>query len=541
MNKAKRLQKLAEQNNVNKPVGNGDISNFNSFSCLVNAFKIHKIKILILAVVTALAYCNSLFGEFLSDDLTAIVGYKDLSNIGLQVQTLYIQKIIQSLILNIFGLNTFPFHLLSVLLHIFAVICFFALLTLLFTPQVAFYSSLIFALYPVNVESVSWISGVNYIYMAIVLYLTLIFYLLYKKSSKSKYLYVSMSIWVFSLVTIRSPWLISFPVILALLAFFEAKKVHFDKVFVIYFLPLFGLAFSLYHDYATRVTVLQSLGAGESQQGTYFLRIFNSYYKFLELLLFPFFLTLYHEGEEISFFYQMFMYALCAFSIALVIYLVKKKNFYSVFYLISIVSLAPLFSPVQVAWVATERYLYVASSFFALTLVLFVQYLSKKYKKEFFTWVLILICIIFGTRVLTRNIDWQNFKNFSIATVAVSPNSPQALNALGNMYFIEGDMQKSTDAFEKSISFYPEYANAIHNLGRNYYLLERLDDSEKAFRRALELNPQMYQSMAGLGIIELRKGNRQEALRYAEEALKIDPQNEMALKLKKLILTGQFN
>ncbi len=535
MNKAKRLQKLAEQSNVNKPEGRSDIPNINSFVGLVNVLKIHKIKILILFLVTSLAYGNSLFGEFLSDDLTAIVGYKDLSNIGLQVQTLYIQKIIQSLILNIFGLNTFPFHLLSVLLHIFAVISFFALLTLLFTPQIAFYSSLIFALYPVNVESVSWISGVNYIYMAIVLYLTAIFYLLYKKSSKSKYLYVSLSVWILSLITFRSPWLISFPFILVLLSFFEARKVHFDKVFTLYFVPLIALAFSLYHDYATRVTVLQSLGAGESQQGTYFLRILNSYYKFLELLLFPFFLTLYHEGEQISFSYQLFMYALCAFSIALILYFVKKKNFYSVFYLISLVSLAPLFSPVQVAWVATERYLYIASSFFALMIVLFVQYLTKKYKKELLVWVLILICTVFGIRVLIRNMDWLNFKNFAISNSSASPYSPQALNALGDYYFGVGEFEKSREALEKSVQLYPEFAIAVHNLGRTYYSLERLNDAEVSFKRAIELNPNMYQSLTGLGIIELRKGNKEEALKYADLALKIEPDNQTALKLWSLL------
>jgi tetratricopeptide (TPR) repeat protein len=232
------------------------------------------------------------------------------------------------------------------------------------------------------------------------------------------------------------------------------------------------------------------------------------------------------------------MYFVVVLSIAILGYLIKKKNYSAVFFVISVVSLAPLFSPVQVAWVIAERYLYVATAFSSILLVLLIKYLSEKYLKEAFTWVLVLISVVFGIRVFTRNIDWQTFDNFAVANARVSPNSPQALNALGDMYFLKGDLEKSKEALEKSVALYPEYSIAVHNLGRDYYLLERIDDAEKNFRRALELNPNLYQSMTGLGIIELRKGNREEALRYANDALKLDPQNEMAQKLKSFITTG---
>ena len=57
------------------------------------------------------------------------------------------------------------------------------------------------------------------------------------------------------------------------------------------------------------------------------------------------------------------------------------------------------------------------------------------------------------------------------------------------------------------------------------YQLDRLDEAEEAFRHALKLNPYHGRSHAGFGRVRLAQERYEEALLFAETAIKLDPGN----------------
>lgn len=136
--------------------------------------------LILLALIAFVVFANSLSGDFVYDDNRQI-----LRNPLIQDSTLYGKALTSDvwafkgdgsvaasnyyrptfvawLILNfkLFGINPFGWHLTNVLLHI--AVCLLAFLLLRrwnFSTVAAFAVSLIFAVHPVHVESVAWISG----------------------------------------------------------------------------------------------------------------------------------------------------------------------------------------------------------------------------------------------------------------------------------------------------------------------------------------------------------------------------------------------
>ena len=86
-----------------------------------------------------------------------------------------------------YGLNPTGYHVTNLVLHILASIIFYFLVLSLFSlSAVAFLGGLIFAVHPVHVEAVSWISGRQDLIGFLFLELSLLCYIYYRKKDYSK-------------------------------------------------------------------------------------------------------------------------------------------------------------------------------------------------------------------------------------------------------------------------------------------------------------------------------------------------------------------
>ena len=123
-----------------------------------------------------LVYFNSFFGQFVWDDLIYFVNNPEIHSFNLfklfgenifNKATYYrpIPATYFSLLLNIFGGQTFFYHLIQVVIHIINSILVFKLFSLFFNKKPSFFLSLIFLVHPMNVESVSYIAASARLYL----------------------------------------------------------------------------------------------------------------------------------------------------------------------------------------------------------------------------------------------------------------------------------------------------------------------------------------------------------------------------------------
>ncbi len=155
------------------------------------------------------------------------------------------------------GGEPWAFHFTNVLLHLVAVICFWAVLRKLYKPMPALMSALVFAAHPVNVHAVCWIPGRNDILQAIFLLLGLYAFLKYEERPRIQNGLVHVS--AFSAALLIKESAVVFPILLPLFLFIRKKRV-FSRPNMILLLVDITLIFIWL---AVRYSILNNTGPAE--------------------------------------------------------------------------------------------------------------------------------------------------------------------------------------------------------------------------------------------------------------------------------------
>ena len=458
----------------------------------LKAFLFHHLDfIVMLAILTFAIYANSLRGAFVSDDFAVYVSGEATKSILAALKTLTWYRILSAVNFTLFGISPVALHIVSVTLHLMAVLLFFIFSSMFFSKKVAMFSAVLFAAHPLATEAVSWISGNAYLITAIATFASLICYSIYKKSSKIIWLYVTYGIFVSALVFIRGPHvLVIFPMLLVLDQFLLEKKFNLKSALML--LPL--LIPALLYLFTMRSLIefrLQTVGPNLDQAKTsYLVSLPYSLYMSAKFLIFPWKLTLYHDAEPISQTLLFIMRATAVLILGSVILNYRKHRIVVGLILMALASFAYMLTPIQVAWFFAERYLYIAIGMFAILLsLLLVKIEEKERVRNLALWLVVIITVFYSARTIMRNSDWKTNKSLWESTAKVVPLSARNYNNLGDVYYKEGSIGASINAFKYALKLDPNYADAAHNLGNTYYKIGDLENAEVYMRKALELNP----------------------------------------------------
>jgi len=248
--------------------------------------------------------------------------------------------------------------------------------------------------------------------------------------------------------------------------------------------------------------------------------------EYLKLIFWPQALTLYHS--ELSFTSGEYLIRLVIFLVlgGAVIYAYKKSPY--VFFWLSffIVTLAPTLTPLRIAWVVAERYVYLGTLGVLAVVGLVLKKLSDLEQIRIIGYsVFALIVVLLSVRTVLRNRDWKNQDTLWLAAAKTSPSSPQNHNNLGDLYGRRGDLERSIEEFKKAIELKPGYADAYHNLGNTYQQRGGVEEAIENYQKAIEFNPNLWQSYQNLGAIYFTREEYQLAEKCFQEAIKINPTN----------------
>lgn len=108
---------------------------------------------------------------------------------------------------------------------------------------------------------------------------------------------------------------------------------------------------------------------------------------------------------------------------------------------------------------------------------------------------------------------------------------PTRLFERGQSAHARGDLERALGFYEEAIKLKPEFPEAEFQRGTALASLKRFDEAENAFRRATELKSNWAMPHASLGLLLVRFNRDRDAETELRQALKLDPQNEIILRV----------
>ncbi len=453
------------------------------------------------------------------------------------------------------------YRLPSILTHLGNSILLFMLVHLLVKKkEVAFFSSILFAVHPVLVETVSWISAGAYSVYTFFFLISLLLYILSEKIDE-KYLNSTLT-------RGKIYWA---GMVVLLIAVFTTNRVMALPIFFLYELSFGSLrnnwkklipvvvlsgVWVLVHllQVSGRVTAIEATGSGEENiYKPFFLWPFavGNYFK---LLFWPDSLSFYHT-DYIQPAREMFLrWAILLGFLIFSIYTFFKKRalfFWAAFFW---GGLLLYLVPVQLAWLVAERYVYLSSiGIFVLVAILLAKISSKQNLK-----MAVLICfwilvVILGIRSIVRTLDWKNEDTLLLSVLRTNPENAKGHNQKGIIHGKDRNYSEAIKEFEEAVHLDPMLVEAYHNLGNAYdeqgrNLLQATKDStasaqlknevnslyEKAipyYEKALSLNPNHWLSYQQLANIYFDLGDYQKTVDNILKILPINPNPQFLTNL----------
>ena len=490
-----------------------------------------------------------------------------------------------------FGFNAGGYHWTNVIIHIFnTILLFFLFRNLTGAVWRSAFVAALFAIHPINVESVAWIAERKNVLSTFFWMLTILFYVRYAKQPNWKR-YPPVFI-CFALGLMSKPMLVTLPFVLLLLDYWPLnraaiytqdetnitaalksgrKKLSF---LILEKIPLFFLsAVSVY------ITLYSAIHTPPSERIIYIgfmQRITNvifSYVMYLKKLFWPGDLSIYYLYLNVPI-WQVFLSAVLLIMITiLVCKYFKKCPYLPVGWFWYLGTLVPVIGIIQIAdHTMADRYAYVPLIGIFIMIVWGVEQITSKavYLKKIFmlTAVLIIALLIVAARNQVKL--WTNTVTLFENALKKDPNNHMAYHKIGWEAARNGDNLKALYYFDMALKIrpglYPAYyykgrvlmrmgkrdeayknfekasqakkipAEVYHNLGILCFEDNNLDKAIEYYTKAIAGKPDYSEAYNGLGAALVKKGRIPEAIVQFQKALNIDPHNKNAQRNMRIAL-----
>ena len=450
----------------------------------------------------------------------------------------------------VFGLKSGMHHLINLFLHISnSLLLFFVLKRMTSAPWQSAFVAAAFALHPLNVESVAWVSERKNVLSTFFWMLTILTYVRYTEHPNI-YRYI-LILFVFVLGLMSKPMLVTLPFVLLLLDYWplgrlnlarltsDEKKTHSSEItgfqtssvlrLIIEKIPLVILSIACI--YLTTLSVQRFKIVIPTVSIPMKLRIANalvSYVGYIKKMIWPINLTAYYPYPHTLPTWQVIGACLFLAGVTFLAYRwVKLKPYFTVGWLWYIGTLIPVIGLVQAGlWPAiADRFAYVPLIGLFMVIAWGVpDILSRwRYKKAGIIAIsTALVPVLMGITWLQLR-HWQNSVTLFTHMVRVTHNNCLAHYELANALEQQGNFDKAIFHYSKALKINPKYAAAHNNFG---YILARQGHYKEAidhYTEAIRIKPNYAEVYNNLGTVFLFQGNEKEAIYHYYKALRINP------------------
>lgn len=454
----------------------------------------------------------------------------------------------------LFGSNPAGHHLMNLLLHTLNTLLLFGFLQgATGALWRSFFVAALFALHPLNVESVAWVAERKNVLSTLFWLLTLFAYVHYvRKPNARRYLSVLV---LFVLGLMAKPMLVTIPCVLLLLDYWplgrldpswnglreKGSKLLLEKV------PLFALSVT---GGILAIHAEHQFGALPSlQQIPLDARVSNALtalVAYLGKMVWPTDLAVFYPHPEVSSPVVQVVLAISVMSILSVLVLLGTPSFpyLPVGSLWFLGTLLPVSGLIQVGRHSmADRYMYVPMiGLFILLVWGCAQWLEDSRVRKrlgISASILMLLGLSISTRLQLAH--WQNSITLFEHAIRSTEDNYLAHNNLATAFLEAGEIDQGIEQLSIALEIKPE-SPVYYNLGLAFKQKGYLDRAAGYFVQALQLNPDVADAHNNLGIIRMAQGDGEKAIQHFSNALEKDPQLFQAHNnLGTLLLgSGQF-
>jgi tetratricopeptide (TPR) repeat protein len=113
------------------------------------------------------------------------------------------------------------------------------------------------------------------------------------------------------------------------------------------------------------------------------------------------------------------------------------------------------------------------------------------------------------------------------AALAIQPDYATPHYNLGNVLSTRGDLKGAVEEYRLAVAARPDYVKALNNLGSTLVRARQLEEGMTALEEALRLDPNHAGAHGNLAIALGKSGRLPEAIEHLERAAQLDPGNQM--------------
>jgi tetratricopeptide (TPR) repeat protein len=436
---------------------------------------------------------------------------------------------------HLWGDNTLGYHLANIFWHAISVYLVYLILRRLQIPGASL-AAAIFALHPVMVESVAWITEQKNTLSGVLYFGSLLAYLHFDVDRRRTTYALAMSLFVLSLWT--KTITVTLPAAILVILWWQRGKIRWRQD-VVPLLPWFALSLlmGIFTAWYEQVYVgVQFTGLHLTLPQKILLSCRAVWFYFGKLI-FPTQLTLIYPRWNIDT-HQTWQY------LYVVAFLLVLGGAWSVRHrwrapLASLLYFVGTLSPllgffgtfIFLYTFVCDHFQYLASLGIIVPVAAAIALFAERHAGTARNLTVGACALMLGALAFG---SWQQSRFYTDSMtlyqtmIARNPECWMAYNNLGITLEEQNQPEKALQSYRKAIELKPDYAEAHNNLGMYYYNSHRLTEAIQEYEEALRLQPNYLAAEINLGNTSIDQNQSENAIKHYEAALAINPKCALA-------------
>jgi protein O-mannosyl-transferase len=502
----------------------------------------------LLATVTIFTYRPAWHGGFLWDDddyiinnqlLTAADGWQRIW-FSLDSPSQYFPLTYSTFRIEhaLWGLNTTGYHWVNLMLHVGNALLVWTVLARLRVPG-SWLAAAIFALHPVQVESVAWITERKNVLMGFFFLLTLLAWIAFvDKGTRRQWIFYCLALIFYVLALSAKATACTLPAALFLILWLQKKPITMCRLMQIVPFVVLGVGMGLlvvwwerYHQ-GTNREVFPFLSPIER-----ILVASRAVWFYLSKIFWPSNLTFIYPRWNISpadlldYIWLVASIAACVAIYFLRRYFGRSVEVAAAFF---VATLSPVLGFIMLF---TFRYTFVADHYQYLACIGPVALASAgivslsdkftQYRAVIVSAVLLIVASL-GTLTWRQAATYTDIETLWRTTLAKNPENWMAHTNIGLVLFQKGQIDDAIAHYRSALQMQPDWWDAEYNLGTALLAKGQVDEAILHCEKAVSMRPTDPDAQVSLGNLLLQKGRVDEAIAHYQQAITVRPDDFLA-------------